>query len=179
MCPIPQPGDPIEGLYNTTAGGSTGGFNGVYSPYSQTPDKAIDNDLTTKYLNYGANGSMGAIQSQPGASTGFYVTPTGNATVANGLLFATGGDYPERDPLFATLEGTNSTALNSSTSWTLIYSGPTGIDPTNNATNRSTYGTLQVFSNIIAYQSYRLLMISQRSAQDSIQYSESHIMTYC
>lgn len=179
MCSITQTGDPIEGLYSTVAGGPTVGFEGRYSPYSETPDKAIDSDVTTKYLNYGTTSVMNANMSQPGANTGFYVTPTiSNATVANGVLFATGDDYPDRDPLTITLEGTNSTALNASSSWTLIYTGPSGIDPII-APNRSTYGVVQIFPNTAAYRSYRLLMLSQRGYQDSIQYSESHIMTYC
>lgn len=179
MCRITRAGDPINGLYNTVAGGPTGGYEGRYSPYSETPNNTLDNDLTTKYLNYGTNGSMNAWQYQPGKNTGFYVSPTiSNASVANGLIFGTGNDYPERDPLTLTLEGTNSTSLNSSASWTLIYNGSTGIDAVN-APNRSTWGVLQVFSNTFAYRSYRLLMTSQRNVSDSIQYSETHLLTYC
>ena len=179
MCPITRTGDPIKGLYNTRAGGPTGGFEGRYSTYSETPDKAIDNQTGTKYLNYGTTGVMNLITPQPGADTGFYVTPTLTSTsVTNGLLFATGGDFPERDPITVTLEGTNLTALNASSSWVLIYNGSTGID-LSTVINRLTYGTLQVFPNTIAYRSYRLLITSQRAAQDSIQYSEAHIMSYC
>ena len=122
---------------------------------------------------------MNLITPQPGADTGFYVTPTLTSTsVTNGLLFATGGDFPERDPITVTLEGTNLTAPNASSSWVLIYNGSTGID-LSTVINRLTYGTLQVFPNTIAYRSYRLLITSQRAAQDSIQYSEAHIMSYC
>ncbi len=175
---ITQAGDPIFGIYNTTAGGSTGGFNGRFSiPAEETPS-AIDGILTTKYLNFGNNGSGGVIMPQPGINTGFYVTPSiSNASIACGLLFATGNDSPPRDPITVTLEGTNSTALNSSVSWTLIYNGPTGIDSLI-IPNRSTYVPLQVFSNTIAYQSYRLLITSQRGNDDSVQYGESQIMGY-
>jgi hypothetical protein len=181
-CPlvqITQPDDPIFGVYNTTAGQSTGGFNGRYSVPAEEPSMAIDGLLSTKYLNFGNNGSGSANLSQPGINTGFYVTPNiSNASVACGLLFGVAADSPERDPITVTLEATNSTALNSSSSWTLIYSGPTGIDPVI-VPNRSTYATLQVFSNTIAYQNYRLLVTSQREGySNAVQYSEAQIMGY-
>jgi hypothetical protein len=176
---ITQPDDSIFGIYNTTAGQSTGGLNGRFSVLAEEPPMAIDGLLTTKYLNFGNNGSGSANLSQAGINTGFYVTPNiSNASVVCGLLFGTAMDNPLRDPIAVTLEGTNSTALNSSSTWTLIYSGPTGIDPVNTP-NRSTYGTLQVFSNTIAYQSYRLLITAQRSGySNAVQYSEAQLMGY-
>lgn len=134
--------------------------------------------MGTKYLNYGTNGAMNLMLSQPGTNTGFYVTPTLTSTsVTNGLLFATGDDYPQCDPITVTLEGTNGTVLNASSIWALIYNGSTGTDPSI-PLNRSTYGTLQVFSNTIAYQSYRLLITLQRAIHDAVQYSEALIMNY-
>ncbi|CAF1424109.1 unnamed protein product [Adineta ricciae] len=180
MCTITQPGDPIIGLYGTKAGGPTGGTNGMFTAIpSETPTSAIDNNVNTKYVNYGNYSYINGNFSQAGQDTGFFVTSTsGNFSVANGIIFATGSDYPERDPLTITLEGTNSTTLLPNPSWTLVYTGATGIDPTT-APARLTYGTLQVFSNSIAFRSYRLLITSQRSYQDSVQYAEAHIMTYC
>lgn len=109
------------------------------------------------------------------------MTPTRNvSSVACGLLFATGNDYPERDPLTVTLEGTNATsvtALNDGASWTLIYSGPTGMElPI--IPPRSTYVAQQNFSNTIPFRSYRLLVTSQRNRSNSVQYAEAHIMGY-
>ncbi len=178
LLPITHADDLIFGLYNTTAGGSTGGFAGRFSTVSEEPPMAIDGLLTTKYLNYGNNGSNGVTIVQPGINTGFYVTPNiSTASIACALLFATGNDAPNRDPLTVTLEGTNSLAFNSSSSWTLIYNGPTGIDPLI-APNRSTYCTMQNFSNTIPFQSYRLLITSQRGNDDSVQYAESQILGY-
>ena len=174
-------GDPITGLYNTTADESTGGYNGMYSSPSETPPYAIDGLVSTKYLNYGSTGSIGAVVYQPGAGTGFYITPTvSNVSVACALLFATANDNPQRDPLTVTMEGTNVTAtaaLNLGSSWTLIYSGSTGLDPTI-APNRTTYGIQQNFSNTIPYSSYRLLVTSQRANSCCTQYSEVQIMGY-
>jgi hypothetical protein len=137
--------------------------------------------LSTKYLNFGYQGTNGAVLVNPGVGTGFYVTPNiSNASVAISLLFATANDYPNRDPITVTLEGTNATgtgALDLGSSWTLIYSGPTGIDliivPA-----RSTYVPQQNFSNTIAYMSYRLLVTSQRNLSDAVQYAEAEIKGY-
>ncbi|CAF3801190.1 unnamed protein product, partial [Rotaria sordida] len=52
---ITRTGDPIIGVYNTTAGGSIGGVNASYSGPSEYPPYAIDNSTSTKYLNFGVN----------------------------------------------------------------------------------------------------------------------------
>ncbi|CAF3707485.1 unnamed protein product [Rotaria sp. Silwood1] len=178
---ITSPADPIVGLYNTSAGQSTGAYNGRYSGPAEEPPKVIDGLLSTKYLNFGFQGSASAILNDPGVNTGFYVTPTiSTASVAVALLFATANDFPNRDPLAVTLEGTNATdvgALNLGSSWTLIYSGPTGIDPAI-APARSTYVPPQNFSNTIAFRSYRLLVTSQRGPENSVQYAEAQILGY-
>lgn len=178
---ITRAGDPIMGLYNTSASQSTGASNGIYSGPSEIPDKAIDGNPSTKYLNFGFQGITGAVLNGPGVNTGFYVIPTiSNATIATALLFATANDFPSRDPITVTLEGTNATTvagLNLGSSWTLIYSGSTGIHPTI-APTRSTYVTQQNFSNTIAFRAYRLLVTSQRNLTDCVQYGESRILGY-
>ena len=178
---ITRAGDSIMGIYNTSAGQSTGASNGVYSGASETPDKAIDGNLSTKYLNYGYRGSSANHSYNPGAGTGFYVIPTiSNASVATAIRFATANDDPDRDPLTITLEGSNATIvadLNLGSSWTLIYNGSTGIHPTI-APSRLTYLSPQNFSNTIAFRSYRLLVTLQRNISDAVQYAESDILGY-
>ncbi|CAF1113397.1 unnamed protein product [Rotaria sordida] len=178
---ITSPSDPIVGLYNTSAGQPTGAYNGRYSSSTETPSKAIDGLLSTKYLNFGAQGSSGAVLNDPGVNTGFFVTPTiSNASVAVALLFATANDFPNRDPLTVTLEGTNATDVEApplGSSWTLIYSGPTGIDRAT-APARNTYMQHQDFSNTIAFRSYRLLVTSQRGRDSCVQYAEAQILGY-
>ena len=176
MCPITATGDFIKGVYNTLAGGPTGGYEDRYSPYNEVPPNAIDGDVNSKYLNYGTTAVMNDNLTNPGNGTGFFVTPNAGISLANGVLFATGGDYPERDPLTMTLEGTNSTNLNSSSIWTLLYTGSTGLETT---LARQANGTIRTFPNSLTFRSYRLLIITQRGIQDSVQYSESHIMRYC
>mgnify|MGYP006996230412 FL=1 len=152
MCPITAPGDPIKGLYNTVAGGATGGFQGRYSTYNEKPPQAIDNNLTTKYLNYGTSSVMNNLVSNPGKDTGFYVTPNVGYSLANGVLFTSAND--------------------------LLYNGTTGLEIAANV-SRLVNGTIQTFFNSFIYRSYRLLITSQRGIQDSVRYAELHIMRYC
>ncbi|CAF3636555.1 unnamed protein product [Rotaria sp. Silwood1] len=171
---ITRAGDTIVGIYSTLAGGSIGGSDGVFSNSQEYPSMAIDGSTTTKYLNFGT-------LSNPGINTGFYVIPKiSNASIACSILFATANDFPQRDPITVTLEGSNTTSTNtlmSGSSWTLIYNGSTGInalvDP-----GRNTYVPPQNFSNAKAYAAYRLLITSKRSSEYSVQYSEAQIWGY-
>lgn len=180
---ITRAGDSIVEVYNTVAGSSTGGKG--YSLGGEGASSAIDNSTSSKYLNFGYRGispppSSTAEFYQPGAGTGYYVTPAiGSASVATTVLFATANDFRNRDPISMTLEGTNATgtALDLGSSWTLIYSGPTGIDPIIDP-GRMTYVTQQVFSNTIAYRSYRLLITAQQGNGSGVQYSEAQIYGY-
>ena len=129
--------------------------NGSYSSTGEDPTHAIDNDPGTKYLNYGSGGFSVVVGWEPGVATGFYVTPNiTDASVACGLLFATGNDHTERDPLTVTLEGTNATGalLHIGSSWSLLYNGSTGMLPM--SLSRSTFAPQQNFSNTVAFQSY-------------------------
>ena len=178
MTIITQVGDFIVGVYNTTAGGPTGAKDGRYSTSTEQPPKAIDNNVATKYLNFGSTGNFGVTAPAPGVGTGFYVTPNiSNASVAVALRFATANDEPDRDPLTVTLEGTNSTALDLGTGWGLLYNGSTGINPVADP-GREMFVPQQNFSNSIAYRSYRLLVTSQRNAAWCVQYAEAQIIGY-
>ena len=180
MTRLTQPGDSIIGLYNTIAGQSVGGYNGFFSSANEETQYAIDYNTATKYYNYG-NNLCGNFTVPPGICTGFIVTPSiSNCTVARALLFATADDRPNRDPITVTLEGSdsrdNATLLQSSC-WTLIYNGSTGISSSIDP-GRSVYVMQQNFSNTIAFASYRLLITSQRSPCDAVQYSEAQILGY-
>ncbi|CAF2972703.1 unnamed protein product [Rotaria sp. Silwood2] len=177
---ITQAGDPIVGICNTIAGGNVSG-SGVNYPITENVSNAIDGSLSTKYLNFGSSSAGCSGSSPAGINTGFYVTPTrSNASIAFGLLFATANDSPNRDPITVTLEGTNATttaAFNSGTSWTLIYNGSTGISSSTDP-GRQIYVSQQIFSNTIAFRSYRLLVTSKRGTDNSVQYAEAHIVGY-
>ncbi|CAF4240634.1 unnamed protein product, partial [Rotaria sordida] len=141
---------------------------------------AIDNSTSTKYLNFGVN-TGGITVYQPGINTGFYVSPVSStASIAIGLLFGTANDVPDRDPITVTLEGTNVTSLAAlylGSSWTLIYSGPTGISAITDP-GRQVYVSQQNFSNTLVFRSYRLLVTSQRGNTNCVQYSEAQIIGY-
>ena len=175
---ITRIGDPIVGLYNTTAGNSTGGKNGRFSNSGESPAQAIDHSTSTKYLNFGGTGDFYLTANAPGVGTGFYVTPAiSNSSIAVALRFATANDEPNRDPISVILEGTNSDLLDVGSSWNLIYSGPTGISSAI-APARNQYVSQQNFSNTIPYKSYRLLITSQRAPAWAVQYSEAQIIGY-
>jgi hypothetical protein len=178
---LTRTGDFIYGLYNTSAGQSTGGYDGRYSVPSEWPQYAIDSDVTTKYFNFGSYGNYYTPVDDAGNNTGFFVVPSiSHSTVARALLFATANDNPNRDPITVTLEGSQATdnaTLQMGSSWTLIYSGSTGISPIVDP-GRNTYVLQQFFPNKIRYASYRLLITSQRGIDWGVQYSEARILGY-
>ena len=175
-----NPGDPIVAIYNTKAGQSISGIDGVY-PAAESHINAIDNNLTTKYLNFGGPACPTCQGTTEGIDTGYIIVPLiSNTTIARAILFATADDFFERDPLRVTLEGattSDTTLLSQGSSWNLIYNGSTGINP-NIDPGRKVYGTPQNFFNTIPYRSYRLLVTSRRDLANSVQYAESHILGY-
>ena len=177
---LTNPGDTIVAIYNTRAGDSVNGFDGVY-PAAENYLYAIDNNLNTKYLNFGGPTCVGCSSTTEGIDTGFIVLPAiSDATVARAIIFATANDLAARDPLTVTLEGStasDASSLSQGSSWTLLYTGSSGIsgdvDP-----GRLVYGNPQNFPNTTPYRSYRLLVTSRRGAANSIQYAECHILGY-
>ncbi|CAF1556078.1 unnamed protein product [Didymodactylos carnosus] len=176
MIQLAQPGDPIFGICNTTAGGDStpsviSGTNPCNFYTGEIPSNAIDNNYLTKYTNFGS-GTISTSSPTQGCNTGFYTTPSMGPSVLKAFVFITGNDNPNRDPTAITIEGSNSTtSLTIGTSWTLIYSGLCGLssDP-----GRRMSGVQQRFtSNTVAYLSYRLLITTQRGSECSVQYSEA------
>ena len=172
---ITRPNDTIVGIFNTRAGSSSSWMVGLYST-SENPPKVIDNDINTKYLNFGDNLGLGDVY---GINSGFYLTASVGSSVATGIRFTTANDAPERDPTMITLEGSNNATsdLPSSRSWTLIYSGPSGISATTDPGRKITC-QLRALNNSIAYQSYRLLVTDKRGPGNSVQYAEFDILGY-
>lgn len=171
LIPLNYANDKIIGIYNTFAGGSNGGIDGIYNHSYEGPENAMDNNLTTVYLNTGR-------LKRPGLGTGFIVIPfISNSTVACGIRFGSGRFY-HRHPLTITLEGSAAStidALNLTSSWILLYNGSTGIPP--NSTNQTYYDT-QFFNNTKTFQSYRLLVTLTGGTSLGAEYSEARIMGY-
>ena len=170
----------IYGIWNTTVGGNsfslTPGLSFGNYPSSESPAMAFDGNITTKYTTFGFctinNNTVNC-----GINTGFYFTPKRGSSLIVSLQFYAANDIPSRDPMTVTLEGSNSanSSLIYGSSWTLIYSGPSGlaIDP-----GRYGAGQIQNFSNTVRYTSYRLLVTSIRSASSAVQYSEVRLQAY-
>jgi len=167
---VTAPGNPIVGVAATLGSatstlatvGTVPNFNNY--PAAEAPPNAIDNLLTTKYLNFQQTGA------------GFIVTPSALSTLS-GVRFATGNDAAERDPFTITIEGTNSpnatTTLNSS--WTTIYNGVSGLatDP-----GRDTFGATVSFTNALQFASYRVLIQTVRGpgTANSFQFDEIELL---
>ncbi|MDZ4781880.1 MAG: PEP-CTERM sorting domain-containing protein [Planctomycetia bacterium] len=169
------PGDPIVAIWNTTASGnstaSTAGTTaaGQY-PAGEAAPLAIDGLSTTKYLNFGGGGGGGVSTASKGLGTGFYITPTVTDSIVQSFQFTAANDAPLRDPLSITIEGSNGGALDQGASWTLIYSGTTGLDTD---PGRFLPGALvPVTGNVTMYDSYRVLVTSQRGVANSVQYAD-------
>ncbi|CAF1088951.1 unnamed protein product [Adineta ricciae] len=170
----------VKGVHHTVMGGSSmeagaGDDSGHYLPYN-TPAKACDNDLTTKYVSFGPcylykDGDM------CGLNTGFYLELQHGPTIVNALRICTANDSAERDPTVVSLEGSHISGipLIRGTSWTPLYKGASGLekDP-----GRSKCGPIQHFDNAIKYKSYRFLVSGKRSVSNSVQYSEVQLYKF-
>jgi len=138
---VTMPGDIVQGAPN----------DGDW-PGAETPDLAIDDDATTKYLHF-----KGFSQ-----STGIQVTPSLGATVVTGLTFTTANDAPERDPVAFELSGSNDGIDGP---YTLIASGEIVDFAQEEEWPRFTKNeTPVVFNNNVAYTNYQILITAIRDA---------------
>jgi hypothetical protein len=135
-----------------------------YSLPNETPQKAIDGDNTTKYLNFGRENS------------GFIVTPSKGATIARSLQIVTGNDSVNRDPASYEIYGTNDPIVDLDNSngdgetWTLIASGSLALPDARRALSDA-YG----FDNGTAYTSYKVVFPTVKNSPttaNSMQLSE-------
>ncbi|CAF1148145.1 unnamed protein product [Adineta ricciae] len=164
----------VYGVCNTPAGAdsvaaSAGEWQCHYM-VRESPDKACDGNVSTKYLSFGAcyNGGKGPTC---GMGTGFYLELSRGPTLVNGMKVCTANDFDQRDPIHVSLEGSNLPGrdLSLGSSWTLLYDGSSGLetDP-----GRKECGPLQLFNNTKEYRSYRFLVSAKRNISYSVQYSE-------
>jgi hypothetical protein len=135
-----------------------------YSLPNETPQKAIDGDNTTKYLNFGRENS------------GFIVTPSKGATIARTLQIVTGNDSVNRDPASYEIYGTNDPIVDLDNSngdgetWTLIASGSLALPDARRALS-DVYG----FDNGTPYTSYKIVFPTVKNSPttaNSMQLSE-------
>lgn len=176
---ITQLNDAIVGIYDASAGGIAynsvpGNGTGNY-PLGQGPNACIDFANTT-YLNYGNVGyNTSGMTNTAGVGTGVFTTPQVGASIVQSIKFQAGNDSADRDPLSITLEGSNATGTNLyiGSSWTLLYTGPTGLEPFN--VTRLAWGDLQNFTNTQSFTSYRMIVTAQRGVDYCVEFAEMHL----
>jgi hypothetical protein len=123
-------------------------------PAAQAPSKAIDNDVTSKYLNFDK------------LNTGLTITPTGNRPV-QALTLISAEDAPERDPSSFVLEGSNDGAH-----FTRFASNAVPAFVARNAVQSFTVSNTNVFNL------YRVLFptVSNAAAANSMQIAEVELL---
>lgn len=162
--------DPIYAIYDATAGGSclssTSGYGVGNYPPGNGPDAAIDFADTT-YVNFGTGMS--------GVGAGLITQPAVGASVVAAIKFQAGNDSANRDPLTITLEGSNNSgsSLYSGSGWTLLYNGPTGL--ASFSSPRLAWGDQQSITNTQSYTAYRMIVTSQRGADNCTEFAEMHL----
>ncbi|CAF4740999.1 unnamed protein product [Rotaria socialis] len=176
------------GVYNTIAGGDstpatscTGMGQYPTNPNKEMPVQAFDGNANTKYTSFGPckldNCKGNLFPENCGLNTGLYLALQQGATFIVGLQLSTGNDFPRRDPIMVTLEGSNQSGTNLTlgSSWTLIYSGRSGLatDP-----GRKMSGPIVFFPNSLQYTSYRFLVTASRASDCAVQYSELQLFGY-
>ncbi|RYD33931.1 MAG: hypothetical protein EOP86_12195 [Verrucomicrobiaceae bacterium] len=153
--PILDPADPIVPVQLLTSESS--------SPAAEEVINAIDQDSSTKYLNFGRENS------------GIIVTPSAGPAAVTGFTLTTANDGAERDPVDWELCGTNDPILTGNhgegnlENWTVVATGTLALPE-----DRLTAGEPVTFPNTTAYTSYRFRVISIKnpSVADSVQFAD-------
>ncbi|CAF3927966.1 unnamed protein product, partial [Adineta steineri] len=170
----------VHGVYNTMINQDSNlggiGCSSCFYPEQETPAEACGGNIYTKFLSFGSC-ENGEDDDKCGLNSGFYLELKRGASLVTGIQICTADDFPERDPLHVSLEGSNQSGsdLDLGISWTLLYNGNSGLktDP-----DRHTCGIVQQISNSIRYKSYQFLVSSKRDNSDSVQYSELQLFGY-
>jgi len=165
---ITTPGDPVVGIPSGLPCGGNASAN--YSPCGELPPLVIDNNVNTKYLNFGGNFGPGE------SASGFQVTPSIGATIVTGMTFTTANDSPDRDPISYELYGSNETIDGPyeliASGFMMDFAGP-------NPWPRFTMNAEPiVFENKVAYLHYQVLFTILRNsvAANSMQIAEVELI---
>ena len=137
-------------------------------PGAESPDKLLDGQTNTKYLNFGKE------------NAGFIVTPGSGSSVAQSAVFTTANDEEARDPSNVSIYGTNDpiTSLNNGTgnneNWSLISSFDANLPGA-----RLTTSAPIDFTNGAAYSSYRVTFDNVKNAggANSVQLDEFQLFS--
>jgi hypothetical protein len=138
------------------------------SPGAEGPEKVVDQNADTKYLN------------GVGQGAGVIVTPSTTNTIVQSLLFTAGNDAPDRDPLTFEIFGTDDPitsgqhSFGDAENWTSIATGNTGLDPD---PGRKQPGTLVDITNGSGYDSYRVFFTNLRENNSITQLADLQLYT--
>ncbi|UJR32344.1 hypothetical protein I4U23_019807 [Adineta vaga] len=168
----------IEPLWNTAIGGiselATEATSGVGTYLtSQGPDKLFDSSFTTRYSSRGDSNVTGS-NTNAGLNTGFFFTIARCQTKLDKFRIAP-GTVSGSDPTYVIIEGTSCSSALNCTSWTPLYSGPSGLGT---ITNRSSFGDLISIATPQAFASYRFTAIIKRAVSAYVSYSEIELYGY-
>ncbi|MCA9149978.1 MAG: PEP-CTERM sorting domain-containing protein, partial [Planctomycetales bacterium] len=137
--------------------------SGSSYPAAERPVDALDQDETTKYLNFGE------------LNSGFIVTPQYGPSIVQSFTLTTANDADARDPSSWALYGTNDDILSVDNShgtaetWTLIDNGDIDLP-----LDRFTSSDVIEVNNSTIYSSYRLIFPTVRdtAAANSMQIAD-------
>ncbi|HON92286.1 MAG TPA: PA14 domain-containing protein [Sedimentisphaerales bacterium] len=134
-------------------------------PAAEHPALAIDNQITTKYLNFGG-------ASRP---SGIIVTPAVGPTVVTGLSLTTANDAVERDPVAFELYGSNQGVEGP---WALIAKGAIDDFSRPIAWPRRWKNVTPIgFANAIPYTTYKVVFTAVRGPNaNSMQIAEIELL---
>ena len=125
-------------------------------PGAETPDLAVDDNVTTKYLHF-----KGDFEPDPGTGgSGLQITPLSGASIVTGLTLTTANDVPGRDPIAFELSGSNDSIDGP---YELIASGDIEDFAQEEAWPRFTMNATPItFDNNVAYLHYQLIFTAIR-----------------
>jgi len=165
---VTQPGDVVLGIPRGLPCGGSPTAN--YSPCGELPPLAIDDNVNTKYLNFGGNFDPGEEPS------GFLVTPLDGASIVTGMTFTTANDAEPRDPVAFELSGSNGTIDGP---YEVIAAGDIVDFAQEAAWPRFTKNATPImFANGTAYAHYRVLFPALRdtASANSMQIAEVELL---
>jgi len=167
LADVTAPGDTVQGIPSGLPCGTSPTAN--YSPCNELPPLAIDDNISTKYLNFGGNFDPGE------GPSGFRVAPSVRQTIVTGLTFTTANDAAERDPVAFELYGSN---VSIAGPYTLIASGEIVDFKGATAWPRFTKNATPIsFANNVAYDYYQVLFTAIRGpSANSMQIAEVELI---
>ncbi|MBO4716032.1 MAG: hypothetical protein J5672_08025, partial [Verrucomicrobia bacterium] len=129
-------------------------------PAKEYPGCVVDQDSSTKYLNYQPSGA------------GFVVVPQYGATILKSFQMTTGNDKPERDPASYQIFGSNDeitlddiaamdNTAGDQNNWTLIAEGTLSLPD-----ERQTLGDFIPVSNETSYTAYKVIFPTVKDASE-------------